>query len=143
MRRSSREEITSKTCLSCGACCVAPEDTESFCDVTATDAERLGKRFVRLHVLQPRPIDSFLSVLRDREERGAIRTRWRKQTRGPHRSFKLLTCSMLSGNVMHKVKCRIYAKRPEVCHKAVVPGDTACREIRRAFHASIEQAETA
>lgn len=133
-----RETITAKTCLSCGACCVAPQDTDAFCDVSDEDAERLGKRFVRLHVLQTHPI---MGLLHDRVPSGAIRTMWRKQTRGPHRGFKILTCTMLTGNVDHRVRCRIYDKRPDVCRRAVKPGDTACRAIRRAFRDNIENEE--
>ncbi len=135
-----RETITAKTCLSCGACCVAPNDTDAYCDVTHEDAERLGKRFVRLHVLQSRPVDYLASYLDGHQmPPGAIRTKWRKQTRGPHRGYKMLTCAMLTGNVGHRVSCRIYEKRPDVCHRAVKPGDRACREVRQAFRDAVEK----
>jgi len=51
----TRETITKKTCLSCGACCVSLREQVAYCDVTREDEKRLGKKFVRLNVLYPRP----------------------------------------------------------------------------------------
>lgn len=140
MAARRREKITSKTCLSCGACCVAPQHTDAFCDVTPQDMERFGKKFVRLHVIQPRLFNFLVSAFDGGAPHGAIRTTWRKQRRGPHRGFELLTCAMLAGNVGESVRCRIYDKRPNVCHNAVKPGDPACRAIRTAFQDEVDNA---
>ena len=50
-----KPKVTSADCVKCGLCCTAPHDQDAFCDVTSADSKRLGKRFVRLHVLQAHP----------------------------------------------------------------------------------------
>ena len=130
-----RERITKKTCLSCGGCCVAPSPmSKIFCDVSEEDEKRLGKKFVRLHVLHVSPFDMLVAMVDGRTvPNGGIKTKLARQSSGPLRGSELRTCAMLDGSVMNRVRCRIYDKRPSVCHTAVVPGDQACRAIRKAF----------
>lgn len=128
-----REVINAETCRSCGACCVAPSSQPEYCDVTAEDMRRLGKRFVRLHVIGPSPFDRLATALSGCSTSAAIRTEWREQTTGPLKGWELNTCVALRGSVMNRVGCRVYDKRPRVCERAVKPGDNVCREIRRAF----------
>jgi len=134
-----REVITKETCLSCGACCVAPHEQDSFCDVTMEDAERLGKKFVRLHVLGTSSLDLLTSIIDGRNTPpAAIKTRWLKARTGPFKGGQFNACAALRGSVMSRVHCSIYADRPHVCRVAVKPGDRVCRAIRRTFQKSVE-----
>ena len=132
----AKEVITSETCRSCGACCIAPYNQPSFCDVEEKDLKRLGRRVVRLHVLQPTVFEQLVG-----DSRAALRTRWTKVAAGPLAGWQLNQCVMLRGSPMQRVGCRIYEKRPGVCRSAVKPGDRACREIRAAFHREIQDLE--
>lgn len=126
-----KEKITAKTCLTCGACCVAPFGQDVFCNVTEEDSKLLGKKFVRLHVWQPSLFDRFAHAIDGAEiPWGAITTKTREQKAGPLKGQNLTACAMLEGDVLHKVSCKTYEKRPAVCHTAVVPGDKTCRWIR-------------
>lgn len=134
-----RETISAKTCRSCGVCCVAPGSQNVFCDITKEDAERLGRKFVRLHVLQP----SMFDLLATRIDIaignhhllpfGAIKTRWVEQESGPFETYQFNQCVCLEGSLMKKTSCSIYAKRPGTCKTAVKPGDKQCRRLRRVF----------
>lgn len=134
-RRAKRLPVTKPDCLSCGACCVAPNDQEVFCDVEEKDLERLGSAWVRRNVLLSSSLDRFAAALggQSRDAYGAIKTRWTMQRSGPLKGFELCSCVALKGSVMSGVKCSVYEKRPETCRTAVIPGDRTCREIRRAF----------
>ncbi len=110
------EEITGETCQSCGLCCVSPYDQPAYVDVTPRDEERLGKRFVRLHVID-----------------GSIATEWRDVKRGPYKGYRMNRCIALRGEVGFGVKCSVYENRPAICRVALVPGDEACRSIRDAM----------
>ena len=128
------KRVTKKSCLTCGACCVTLGNTHVFCDVTTEDEKKLGKKFVRLHVIHFRAIDMFAAILDGRKHpEGAIKTEVKEQKSGPHKGYGLRTCAMLDGSVMSKVSCRIYDKRPRVCHEAVKPGDRNCLELRRIY----------
>lgn len=121
-------------CLTCGACCVAPDNQEAYADVTAEDARRLGRRFVRLHVLGPSALDTFAAAIDGKNAPPmAIETRWTTQRSGPYKGFEVSTCAALRGSIGSRVRCSVYEKRPKVCRTAVKPGDRACREIRKAF----------
>lgn len=128
------KNITAKTCLSCGACCVAPRHQGSFADVYEVDLKRLDKKFVKLHVLKSRPFDILANRLDGNVyPDAAIKTSRREMKAGPLKGHELNTCVALIGDVMAKVKCSIYKDRPDVCHTAVVPGDNACRALRKAM----------
>lgn len=120
-------------CQKCGACCVAFGDQKVFADVNERDMTRLGRKLVRLLVLQPSTFDNVASALSGKTTTAAIKTRWVRNRTGPFRGFELCRCAALKGNLLHKVSCSVYEKRPQVCREAVVPGDRACREIRRAM----------
>jgi Fe-S-cluster containining protein len=128
-----REVITAKTCLSCGACCWSMHDQERYCDVTPEDIERLPKKFVRLNVIATRPFDMLVAALSgdNRTPAYAIATKWAKQTSGPFKGTEACVCAALKGSLMSKVSCTVYKDRPNVCRKAVKPGDRSCRDIRR------------
>lgn len=126
------KKITSEDCLTCGACCVASPGQGAFCNVTPEDAEKLGKRYVRLNVWQPSMFDRLAHAIDGNQiPWGAIVTKNSTQKAGPLKGAILTTCKALEGSVLHRVKCKVYDKRPEVCHTAVVPGDKACRWLRK------------
>jgi Fe-S-cluster containining protein len=108
--------LTSKDCLTCGICCIALEDQGEYANVTEKDKTQLGKRFVRLHVVQD-----------------AVKTKWRVQRSGPLKGVSACACVALRGSLMHQVSCSVYSVRPEVCRKAVKPGDRTCLQVRRMF----------
>lgn len=136
----SREKITAATCLSCGVCCVAPYGQDAFADVTAVDERRLGRRFVRLHVVQTTPFEQLLGIVEGNTiPQGAIRTKECEQKTGPLKGLLGSVCAALRGSLMSRVSCSIYEKRPQVCREAVVPGDRVCRQIRAAFQAGANE----
>jgi Fe-S-cluster containining protein len=109
-------------CLTCGLCCVSLEDQDEYCNVDAKDEARLGKRFVRLNVVN-----------------GAIKTKWKLQRSGPLKGAEACACVALQGSVGHRVRCSVYEIRPKVCHTAVKPGDRACHQVRRLFNEMLER----
>lgn len=111
-----RGKVTAAACRSCGACCIAPYDQETFANVTPADEKRIGQQLVRLHVVD-----------------GELRTQWRAQRSGPFSGWEMCTCTMLRGSVGRQVSCRIYERRPAVCRTAVKPGDRVCRMLRAAM----------
>lgn len=128
------ENVTSSTCLSCGACCVALHDQPAFADLTSDDEKRLSKRFVRLHVLRTSTFDHFAAAIDGHSlPPGAIKTSWRTLRTGPFKGVSACACVALRGSLFSHVRCSIYARRPRVCHEAVKPGDETCLEIRNLF----------
>lgn len=126
------EKITSADCLKCGACCVSNFGQDAYCNVTPEDEKRLGKKYVRLNVWHPSTFDRLAHAIDGtRIPHGALVTKTRPVGAGPLKGVLLTTCVALEGSVSHRVKCRIYDKRPAVCHTAVVPGDRNCRSLRR------------
>jgi len=131
------------SCRECGACCIAPAQQGSFCDVTEQDKKRLGKKFVRLHVIGSSFIERFSDMFCGAPHRpDAIDTRWRVMSAGPLATYEFNTCSMLRGSVMKRVSCRIYDKRPRACRVAVEPGDATCLALREQFLKKIEDLKT-
>jgi Fe-S-cluster containining protein len=122
------ERLTAESCRSCGACCITFEDQGYWADVEAKDEARLGKRFVRLNVVR-------------RFAGAGIKTEWKPQKTGPLAGIHACVCVALRGSVMSRTSCKIYERRPEVCRKAVKPGDRGCREIRRLMREAIKEAE--
>lgn len=114
-------KLTSADCLKCGICCVSLVDQEEYANVTDKDKELLGKRFIRLHVVD-----------------NAIKTKWRAQRTGPLKGVEACACVALHGSIGSRVSCSIYAKRPEVCRKAVKPGDRTCLHVRKLFQEMLE-----
>ena len=133
-----KEIITSRTCRSCGACCISPTDQEVFADVTKEDMEKMGRRLVRLHVLQPTFYDQFVGILNRSYTPPAIKTKTSKMKSGLLRGWTVTRCNALDGVPMKKVSCRIYKVRPDVCKNAVKPGDKVCRQIRRQLFDIVE-----
>lgn len=126
--------ITQATCLTCGLCCVSPAHQDAFCDVTGEDMDRLGKPFVRLHVVQPEPLELLQRALHGRSSyTGAIKTKPRVIASGPLRGLEARPCVALRGTLGVRVSCSVYAKRPQTCRTAVVPGDRVCRTLRVAL----------
>jgi len=86
--------ITSADCVKCGACCVSLFDQDRYCDVTEEDEQRLGKKFVRLHVLREKQSigDRLADAVYGRTHvHGAIATKWTTQKTGPLKTFDLCT----------------------------------------------------
>ena len=124
-------------CKACGACCVAPEDQESYCDVTVEDvvrlSKRLGKRVVERNTVGPTSFERLAAAIDPTHELApmVLRTAWRRVRSGPMRGFQMNSCVMLRGSVMHQVACSVYKDRPEVCKSAVQPGNRMCLAIRK------------
>jgi len=136
-----RVKITSADCLKCGACCCSLANQESYCDVTSEDEKRLGRKFVRLNVVRFSLFDQLVSSIDGNEmPPGAIRTAWVAQRTEPAKGIEVLRCAALRGTVLSKVKCSVYDKRPEVCDKAVKPGDRNCKELRKIMREKLEEA---
>lgn len=85
-------------------------------NVTPADEAKLGKRYVRLHVVN-----------------GEIRTRPTLNKRGPLEGVEDCRCVSLRGSIGKQVSCSIYEKRPDICKKALRPGDPQCYAVRRLF----------
>ena len=142
MSRSGREVVTAETCRACGVCCVSMRDQEVYCDVTVEDERRLGKRFVRLNVLRPRPVDLLANALGGTMiPQGAIKTAWRQQESGPLKGTEVCACVALRGTVLKKTSCAVYDNRPKACREAVKPGDHNCRALRQMIRDAIERDE--
>jgi Fe-S-cluster containining protein len=106
---------------------------DAYCDVTEEDEKKLGR--LKRHVLHPRPIDSLLAAI-DRNRSlpdGAIKTKTREMKKGPLKNYEVCACHFLVGDIMAGAHCSIYALRPGVCKKAVLPGDKACLFVRQEF----------
>ena len=135
-----KEIITKETCLECGVCCVSLHDQPAYCDVTKEDEARLGKRFVRLHVIHASYVDRLAHAIDgNRITEGAIATKWRMQKSGPMKGAELCACVALRGVVLKKVACSVYTNRPRACRVAVKPGDRSCRWLRRRIREAIER----
>jgi Fe-S-cluster containining protein len=128
-----KRKLTSRDCVACGLCCLASRPQSAFADVTAEDVKRLGKRFVRLHVLYPGPLEAFSRVIDGRPLHGALRAVVREQKAGPLKGHVVTACVALKGTVLKSVRCSVYANRPEVCRQAVKPGDPVCRRLRAVY----------
>lgn len=103
----------------------------------------MGKRLVRLHVLHPTTLDRLAAALDSSTltAHGAIKTKQMLPKRGPLAKYELCACHFLQGTALVDVRCSIYEKRPEVCRKAVRPGDRVCREVRRKVRAQLEESD--
>lgn len=122
------------SCTECGACCVSASDQNVFCDLTEQEAAALSPQFKSANV---RTL-SLLAVIIGRSQGRntpwyALRTKWLLSRAGPLKGIEANVCCMLQGSLLHKVRCRIYDKRPSVCRTAVKPGDRACKKLRRAL----------
>lgn len=135
-----REVITGETCLSCGACCIAPGVQPMFCDVTPEDEKRLskgrpGKKFVRLNVWHPSLLEQMTCRASDGGPlpHGALFTAPLRAKVGPFKGEEFNACVALQGSVLSAVRCSVYKDRPETCRTAMTPGDRNCRRLRRAL----------
>lgn len=129
----AREKITAKSCVTCGLCCMPVQRQDAFCDVSVEDLKRLDRRWVRNNVLGFSAMDRMLAAIDGYPlPAGALKTREHVAKHGPFRGQEVCACVALKGDPGHKVECRIYAKRPNTCRVAVVPGDETCRTLRLA-----------
>ena len=135
-----RESVTSETCVSCGACCIAPYDQDAYADIEEKDMKRMGKKLVRRLVVYADPIGMLIASVAGQPAVGpAIKTRWRKARAGPMRGIRMCSCAALKGDVMKKVECSIYDVRPRIC-RTFVPGSEACRHARSTLRTVDERA---
>jgi Fe-S-cluster containining protein len=135
-----REKITPADCRKCGVCCLPFHEQDAFCDIDDKDAERMGKKLVRKLVLFPSIFDSLVSAIdHNGLPWGAIKTKKVEQTAGPFKGCEVCMCAALTGNILHRVRCTIYAVRPRTCHRAVKPGDKACRQARIEYRRMAEE----
>lgn len=106
-------------CQTCGACCVSHADEGTLADVSSADRERMSKRTIRLHVLNE-----------------STKTVWKHQSGGPLHGMKACVCTALVGSALHRVRCSIYAERPDVCRE-FEPGSERCRSAKEALTRSV------
>lgn len=94
-------------CCSCGACCGAPHDQDTYVDLLPEDVLRLSARY--------------------RRENVAGRPNWSAlRTKNNHNGT---VCVALRGTVGRRVSCGIYETRPRAC-RDFRPGSQQCREAR-------------
>ncbi len=109
-------KLTSADCRKCGICCTSLTYEDTYVNLTPKDEENLGKRFVRLNVIK-----------------SEIRTRPTINKTGPLKGVEDCRCIALRGSLARQVSCSVYERRPDVCRKALRPGDKQCHEVRRMF----------
>jgi len=129
-------------CTQCGLCCICTQDQDRFCDVTEKDEKRLGAALTKRYVIHTSLFEAC--CMRDdglRFPDGALATRWRTMSRGPFRGWSMCTCVFLEGTVRARVRCRVYDRRPDVCRKAMVPGERACINLRALYARGLLDAE--
>lgn len=105
--------MTEYDCRACGACCVAPFDEPSYVSLDPVDERRLGRPFVRLHVI-----------------RHAIATKHVEVKRGPAAGSDACVCHALRGTPGVRVSCSVYERRPGIC-RTFQPGGSSCLGSRR------------
>lgn len=115
-------EHSAYDCRKCGICCTSLTWEDTYVNLTPTDEKRLGKHYVRLNVIN-----------------GEIRTRPTVNKAGPLKGAEDCRCVSLRGSLGKQVSCAIYEKRPDICKKALKPGDRTCRQIRRLFNDMLER----
>lgn len=136
--------MSTPDCQTCGLCCVTLDDQEVWCDVTPEDEKRLPKKFVRLNVLKPTTAHQLAAALHGHElPYAAIKSKWTKQTSGSLKGVSACACVALQGNLLHKVRCKVYKTRPQACRDAMQPGDDACLELRGLWLDAAERLGTA
>ena len=112
-------------CTKCGLCCISLLDQTSFCDVEPEDVKKLTtseKKHIEIFYM-------FHTTSKTHE--GAIKTKWRKVTKGPFKTHEVCTCYFLQGSPLHETKCKIYERRPETCKNSMNPGEKACIQLRK------------
>lgn len=72
---------------------------------------------------------------------GALATKWVDMKRGPLRGWSMCACVFLDGTVLAHVRCRVYDRRPDVCRKAMSPGERACLNLRKLYERGLLEAE--
>lgn len=124
-------------CQKCGACCCSISDQASFCDLTNDEVEAFSPQFRSRNVVYYGVFEQLTHAYPP----AALRTKWMKHKAGRFKGCEVLVCCQLEGSVLHRVKCRIYDRRPGVCKQAVKPGDKNCRWIRRVMLSDIKEVE--
>lgn len=126
-------------CQACGACCVCAYDQEGFCDLIDSDLDRFSAAFIRRYVLFSSPFQLLIAAVGGRREPPAVlSTRYLTSRAGPFRGISVCTCALLSGSLLHRVRCRCYPFRPRVCRTAVSPGTRQCLAIRRSLESTLD-----
>jgi len=92
-------------CVTCGACCVSPQDYETYVDVELDEEALIPARM----------------LLRRARNFSSLRTKRTKDG--------FVVCVALTGKPGKRVKCSIYDVRPGVCHE-FKPGGPACLVAR-------------
>jgi len=92
-------------CVSCGACCISPQDYETYVDVDDGEAALIPKRMLL------KRSRSYTSLLTKRTRDGFV------------------VCTALKGKPGRRVSCGIYDVRPGVCRE-FKPGGPACLASR-------------
>jgi Fe-S-cluster containining protein len=100
--------------------------------VSEKDMKRLGPAFVKKNVRLLSLFDQTLTMIDGGfSPPGAIKVEWRSQRSGPMKGISAHVCVALRGSLMYKTSCSVYAKRPDTCKVSCVPGDRACRQVRK------------
>jgi Fe-S-cluster containining protein len=128
-RAEVRPQKQTPDCRSCGLCCISPHSQTAFADLVPKDLEKLSPRWIKKNAELCSPFDMILNGGCP----GALKTRWVINKQGPLKGFEQCRCIALQGTPMVRVACSIYAKRPRVCHEAMVPGEKACLDLRRMY----------
>lgn len=108
-------------------------EQDSYCNMTQEEVDSFSRQFVTRNVLFPNLLDAMFG------EPPSLKTKCLVSKRGPLAGVSAVTCCMLDGSLMHRVKCRVYDRRPSVCRRVIQPGDKHCREIRKLFQDFIKK----
>lgn len=139
MNRSALKSMGKPDCQKCGACCVTLYPDQSvFCNVTKSDLNIISPKVIKQYVSYFSIYHKLLnSISKDAISIGAIKTRWVTNKLGPLAGIQVCSCSLLSGSLFHRVRCRIYPNRPTVCRQAYTPGSQACLTLRNLYFSSL------
>lgn len=101
-------------CRQCGACCVPTLDFECYVDLEEGDVERLSAHYRRRNLINT-------TRCRWEEPKYSLATRREEDGTTP--------CIAFCGSVGGHCSCRIYDRRPSICH-AFRPGSAECKDAR-------------
>ena len=105
-------------------------------ELTKEDLTRLGKRRVRLHVIQPRVIDMLAAAIDGCSLVPVLSTQQLAVRSGPLRRnrWDYEACVYLRGVPLKNTRCAVYEDRPSVC-RGFKPGGAGCLATRRLYDA--------
>jgi len=112
-------------CQSCGACCVANFDTESYVHMTERDVDQFEKDGLDVQELAILSSQSLPLLVWDEDL-------WSLRTKVVHElGYELTVCVLLKGVLGAACRCQAYDSRPQAC-RDFKPGSEDCLEAREA-----------